>query len=258
MGRFLIWAAFFGIVVWSMLGVATVRADVPLDSDGDGLSDQDERERYDTDPLNPDTDGDSYPDGLEIAQGYSPRFGLKKKLADVDSEGDGLNDAFEIALGTSIMRRDTDGDGYDDYHEVLHGYDPRTAEPNKIAKKIVVSLATQRLGYFVDDIRLGEAIISTGTRKHPTPKGEFYIANKSKRAWSKIAGLWMPYWMGLGGKDVKTGLYGIHELPEWPNGKKEGESHLGHPFSGGCIRVGVKDASVLYEWTPTGTKVVIQ
>jgi hypothetical protein len=50
---------------------ALVTATGALDSDGDGLSDDEER-RLGTDPLNPDTDGDGYPDGLEIALGSDP------------------------------------------------------------------------------------------------------------------------------------------------------------------------------------------
>lgn len=42
------------------------------DTDGDGLSDGDEVNKYGTDPLNPDTDGDGYSDGLEIAMGTDP------------------------------------------------------------------------------------------------------------------------------------------------------------------------------------------
>jgi hypothetical protein len=42
-----------------------------IDSDGDGLSDEQER-IIGTDPLNPDTDGDGYPDGLEVALGSNP------------------------------------------------------------------------------------------------------------------------------------------------------------------------------------------
>jgi YD repeat-containing protein len=42
-----------------------------LDSDGDGLSDAQER-FLGTDPFNPDTDGDGYPDGLEVALGSDP------------------------------------------------------------------------------------------------------------------------------------------------------------------------------------------
>jgi YD repeat-containing protein len=42
-----------------------------LDSDGDGLTDEEER-RLGTNPFDPDTDGDGYPDGLEIALGSDP------------------------------------------------------------------------------------------------------------------------------------------------------------------------------------------
>lgn len=43
-----------------------------LDTDGDGLSDADERTIYHTDPSNPDTDGDGHPDGTEVKNGYNP------------------------------------------------------------------------------------------------------------------------------------------------------------------------------------------
>lgn len=41
------------------------------DSDGDGLSDQEEDERG-TDPTNPDSDGDGYDDGVEVRDGTDP------------------------------------------------------------------------------------------------------------------------------------------------------------------------------------------
>jgi hypothetical protein len=41
------------------------------DSDNDGLTNDQERV-YKTDPLNPDTDGDGYKDGAEVATGYDP------------------------------------------------------------------------------------------------------------------------------------------------------------------------------------------
>jgi YD repeat-containing protein len=43
----------------------------PIDSDGDGISDEDEF-RLGTNATNPDTDGDGYPDGLEVALGSDP------------------------------------------------------------------------------------------------------------------------------------------------------------------------------------------
>lgn len=42
------------------------------DTDSDGLGDREEVEVYDTDPRNPDTDGDTYLDGQEVAGGYNP------------------------------------------------------------------------------------------------------------------------------------------------------------------------------------------
>lgn len=42
------------------------------DTDRDGISDFDEVIIYKTDPTNPDTDGDSFSDGVEIATGYNP------------------------------------------------------------------------------------------------------------------------------------------------------------------------------------------
>ncbi len=41
-----------------------------------------------------------------------------------DSDGDGLSDSFENAIGTNTTLADTDGDGYSDGDEVSHGYSP--------------------------------------------------------------------------------------------------------------------------------------
>jgi hypothetical protein len=42
------------------------------DTDDDGLTDWAEVKIYHTDPLNPDTDGDGYKDGSEVIKGYDP------------------------------------------------------------------------------------------------------------------------------------------------------------------------------------------
>ncbi|MFH1610466.1 MAG: hypothetical protein ABIA91_01110 [Patescibacteria group bacterium] len=42
------------------------------DTDGDGLSDEEEIGIWGTDPTNPDTDGDGYSDGKEVESGYNP------------------------------------------------------------------------------------------------------------------------------------------------------------------------------------------
>lgn len=94
--------------------------------------------------------------------------------------------------------------------------------------------------------------VSTGKWNMPTPLGWGSVLNKSPRAYSSKYGLYMPYWMAF-----KGGGYGIHELPEWPNGAKEGQSHLGTRVSHGCVRLGVGPAEAVYNWSPIGTKVFV-
>ena len=42
------------------------------DTDGDGLTDKQELDTYNTDPTNTDSDGDGYADGYEVMNGFNP------------------------------------------------------------------------------------------------------------------------------------------------------------------------------------------
>jgi len=89
------------------------------DTDGDGLSDFEETDEYGTDPLNEDTDGDGLSDGDEVlSHGTDP--------LNEDSDGDGISDGDEInEYRTNPLDEDTDGDGISDYDEVFtHESDP--------------------------------------------------------------------------------------------------------------------------------------
>ncbi len=131
---------------------------------------------------------------------------------------------------------------------------PRAVQAIDTPGKIIsIDLSEQRLSYFQDGIRVGTFITSTGKPGYETPLGTFEINNKAKRAYSNTYGLYMPYWMSFIG-----GLYGIHELPEWPNGYKEGEDHLGTAVSHGCVRLGIGSAETLYDWAEIGTPVMVQ
>lgn len=44
-----------------------------FDTDHDGLTDEQEKTMYKTDPKKADSDGDGYPDGEEVKKGYNPR-----------------------------------------------------------------------------------------------------------------------------------------------------------------------------------------
>lgn len=120
-------------------------------------------------------------------------------------------------------------------------------------KYIDLNLKSQIMTIFENGKLLDAYMVSTGKASMPTPQGTFHIANKTPRAWSKKYGLYMPYWNAI----VPSGDFGIHELPEWPGGYKEGQFHLGIPVSHGCIRLGVGPAQRVYEWAPIGTTVVI-
>lgn len=119
-------------------------------------------------------------------------------------------------------------------------------------KKIIIRLNSQTLEMIEGETNLGSYKISSGRRGMETPTGNFSILSKTPRAYSKTYGLYMPYWMAF-----TTRGHGIHELPEWPGGLKEGENHLGTPVSHGCVRLGVGPAKILYEWAEIGTPVLI-
>lgn len=118
---------------------------------------------------------------------------------------------------------------------------------------IDVTLSSQVMILFEDGKPVDAYRVSSGKRGMETPKGRFKIENKAKRVWSKTYGLYMPYWMAI----TPNGKYGIHELPEWPGGYKEGASHIGHPVSHGCVRLGVGSAQRAWEWTEVGTPVIV-
>lgn len=74
-----------------------------------------------TDPTNWDSDGDGLNDGLEVVERCDPN--------DPDTDDDGLWDGQEAAkndhdwcyTGTNVLKRDSDGDGIDDYRDDVDG-----------------------------------------------------------------------------------------------------------------------------------------
>jgi MYXO-CTERM domain-containing protein len=93
------------------------------DTDGDGLLDGDERNGG-TDPTLADTDGGGTTDGVELVDGTDPLDGGDDIGDTTDTDGDGLPDRQEMALGTDRTLADTDGDTLGDGDEVESGTDP--------------------------------------------------------------------------------------------------------------------------------------
>lgn len=109
-------------LVWNWAAIVPARitaVDGPLDSDGDGLTDNEEAE-LGTDPYDPDTDNDRLMDGEEVkTYGTDP--------LNPDTDWDMLKDGEEVLdHKTDPKDRDTDDGGVTDGHEVLEdNTDPR-------------------------------------------------------------------------------------------------------------------------------------
>ena len=120
-----------------------------LDSDLDGLIDDDENNIYLTDPNNPDTDSDGLSDGYEVntsstdpnqsdsdSDGLGDGYEVNTSSTDPnqsDSDSDGLNDGDEVNVYlTDPNESDSDDDGLSDAEEVSGGSDPNNSnDPNQ-------------------------------------------------------------------------------------------------------------------------------
>ncbi|MEI7741734.1 MAG: L,D-transpeptidase family protein [bacterium] len=230
---------------------AVATTDQNIDTDKDGLTDLDETVKYYTSPQLTDTDGDGKSDGEEIKNGDSPRF-KGKKLSEVDSDKDGLNDSWELILGTSLANADTDGDTFKDGLEVNSGFDPTNKNPVKVEKSIRVSDKELRLRYYFGDKELAVLPVSTGKKSTPTPHGDFKVIAKVPVKYYKG-----PTWdypntkWNLFFTTERGYRFYIHSA-YWHN--KFGKS----PVSGGCVNVRVADMGALYDFAQVGTKVYIQ
>jgi len=120
----------------------TLTGHLRLDSDADGISDEEERAigscpfdaagRTCAKGNGKDTDGDGYTDLFELrmrAWGFDPltRAPVPCSAPGLDTDGDGLLDCEEEVLGTRPDSFDTDGDGIPDGLEFRYGLDPLDA-----------------------------------------------------------------------------------------------------------------------------------
>lgn len=117
------------------------------DTDGDGLTDNDETALISTNPLAVDSDDNGVSDAdedfdhdtltniQELEIGSSP--------IDVDSDDDKLLDKEELAYGTSLIDPDTDHDSISDYDEVKLGLSPLTLDD--LNSKITTSFSADEI-----------------------------------------------------------------------------------------------------------------
>jgi hypothetical protein len=110
-----------------------------------------------------------------------------------DSDGDGLGDRLELALGTNPQKKDSDGDGYDDKVEIVNSYNPNGPGRQKIDLKLSQKLSGQYLlqienhGYlwYVDPQTYKRVLISPqviAPPQPPTPKATSSRAQSADQA----------------------------------------------------------------------------
>ena len=168
--------------------------------------------------------------------------------ANTDLDRDGLKDSIEVALGTDIYNADSDGDGYLDGEEVIHGYNPLgKVGDRKVARRIEVDLSKQQLHYFFNNVKIGSYYVSTGRLSAKTPTGNFKILRKVPV--KHYLGINVSYPNTKWNLEFKRGYY-IHSA-YWHNdfGVK--------PRSGGCINLTLPDAEQMYQYLDAGDKVVV-
>lgn len=239
----------FILILFFALFVSPVLAE-SVDSDSDGLDDGREI-IYGTDINNPDTDKDGYQDGQEVDAGYSPLFGKKKKMIEADFDKDGLNDYWEILLGTDLKNQDSDGDGLKDGQAVNQGFDPLSKKTIRPAKEIKVSIDKQKLTYTFGGVVLDTFLVSTGVPGMGTPKGTYKILQKKPTVNYGGAGFNYSYPNTKWNLKFLTQKYSffIHGA-YWHN-------NFGKKMSHGCVNVSYVNMEKLYNWAEVGTNLVI-
>jgi hypothetical protein len=131
-----------------------------LDSDGDGLTD-DEEATLGTDPNDADSDDDGLNDGDEVnVHGSDPN--------NSDSDGDGLSDGSEIGSNpfvTDPTNTDTDGDGIDDGIEISISTDPTTPDIiGDVIEQLIRDLADDACALDVSNFDAPNAKAAKGRR----------------------------------------------------------------------------------------------
>lgn len=221
------------------------------DSDFDGLSDYDEKYFYYTNYDEKDTDKDKINDGEEINKNLSPLY-KNKKLLEVDSDEDGLNDFFEIAMKTDLKNPDSDSDSYSDGDEFKNQYDPTEKNSTKKEKLIKVNIKKQSLEYYLGDKLIDSFLISSGIKGMDTPLGNFKILNKVPS--KQYGGIGYNFYY----PNTKWNLHFTSQKYRFYIHGAYWHNNFGKKMSHGCVNVSYADMEPLYSFADVGTKIIIE
>jgi len=128
-------------------------------------------------------------------------------------------------------------------------------------KEIIVDRPNQIMKLKENGQIIAQLPVSTGRIGYTTPAGTFRVINHILCTYSHEYKLYMDNWMAIKQENRTYKGYGIHALPYWKlrGGRKlyEDVEHLGTPISHGCIRVGVYESNIVYDWAENGTKITV-
>jgi len=132
-------------------GAETAVPPADSDTDGDGLSDSQETQNYNTDPNNADSDGDGLSDGQE-AQNYStdPR--------NPDSDGDGQSDGQEVKTHNTDPNNANSGGSQSGPGGNVAVVEPQKSEPQEKSRITGFQLINPTTGRAIGAIEDGDTI----------------------------------------------------------------------------------------------------
>jgi L,D-transpeptidase catalytic domain len=133
-------------------------------------------------------------------------------------------------------------------------------------KKIIVSLSRQTL-YAYDGDRLAlQTLVTTGNPALPTPAGTYTVMGKYHpfefvSPWPAGSQYWYPPSLAQYAMLFRDGGYFLHDAP-WRSAFGPGTNGAGQPgtnYGGthGCVNIPPGAMVFLWNWTPTGTTVMV-
>ncbi len=131
---------------------------------------------------------------------------------------------------------------------------PLPIVPNK---RIVISIARQRMWVYENRQLKWEWAVSTGIPSSPTQHGVYQVLSHEGTAYASIWNLSMPYFLSI--YEAAPGFYnGIHGFPSRGGRQVLWQNALGRPVTYGCILLSTANAQALYAWAEDGVVVEIQ
>jgi LysM repeat protein len=124
-------------------------------------------------------------------------------------------------------------------------------------KRIVISLAEQRMRVYENGAVIHDWLVATGRDGSPTLPGVFQVLSKEENAYASLWDLEMPHFIGIyvSGPGFTNG---IHALPILSSGQRLWEGALGTRASYGCVILGIREAEELYNWAELGVTVEVR